>query len=69
MTERRRFVRFDTTLSALCEIASEKLKASSKVMNISKEGALLLLNRKLKEGADERHVNVSSHLCCLASGV
>ena len=50
MTERRQFLRFETALSALCDIVKGKHKASSKVKNISKEGALVLLERPLKEG-------------------
>ena len=56
MTERRQFLRFETALSALCDIVKGKHKESSKVKNISKEGALVLLERPLKEG-DE--VNLS----------
>ncbi len=52
VTERRKFLRFDTALSALCDIAKGKYKASSKVKNISKEGALVLLERPLKEGEE-----------------
>lgn len=48
MTERRRFLRFQTALSALCDIFSQKCKAP--VKNISKEGALLVLDKKLNEG-------------------
>ncbi|MDD5495543.1 MAG: PilZ domain-containing protein [Candidatus Omnitrophica bacterium] len=51
MTERRRFLRFDTALNALCEIVSDKNKRSSKVKNLSKEGALLLLDKQLAEGS------------------
>lgn len=52
MTERRRFLRFDTALSALCDIVSDKRKTSYKVKNLSKEGALLLVDKKLKEGTE-----------------
>jgi len=52
VTERRRWLRFDTALTALCEIVSEKYKASSSVKNISKEGALLLLDKPLKNGSE-----------------
>ena len=53
MTERRKFLRFDTALHAICDIVSEKCKASKyKVKNISKEGALLLLDKKLMEGTE-----------------
>lgn len=54
MTERRRFLRFETALSALCDIASAKWKACYKVINISKEGALLIIDRKLKSGDEVR---------------
>lgn len=50
MTERRRFLRFQTALSAICDIVTEKRKASYKVKNISKEGALLVLDKRLREG-------------------
>jgi len=50
--ERRRFLRFETALNALCEIVSEKRKTSSKIKNISKEGALLLLSKPLAQGAE-----------------
>lgn len=54
MTERRRFLRFETALTALCDIVSEKRKALFKVKNISKEGALLVLDRRLKQGDEIR---------------
>lgn len=57
MTERRRFLRFDTALNALCEIVKESFRSSIKVKNISKEGALLLLEKPLHEG-DELNVSV-----------
>ena len=50
MTERRKFLRFQTAISALCDIFSEKRKAP--VKNISKEGALIVLDKKLKEGTE-----------------
>jgi len=50
VTERRKFLRFETALNALCDIAKGKYKASSKVKNISKEGALVLLEKPLREG-------------------
>ena len=50
MTERRKFLRFETALNALCDIAKGKHKAPSKVKNISKEGALVLLEKPLREG-------------------
>lgn len=52
MTERRRFLRFKTALSALCEIVNEKLKGAYKVKNISKEGALLELDSRLRLGEE-----------------
>lgn len=52
MTERRRWLRFETALNALCEIISDKHNAQSTVKNISKEGALLLLNKPLGEGSE-----------------
>ena len=50
MTERRRVLRFQTALHALCDVFNEKCKAP--VKNISKEGALLVLGKKLKEGTE-----------------
>lgn len=50
MTERRRFLRFETALNALCDIVKGKDKTSSRVSNISKDGALVLLEKPLKEG-------------------
>ena len=50
MTERRRFLRFETALNAFCEVVSAKWKAASKIKNISKEGALLVVPKQLKEG-------------------
>ena len=52
MTERRRFLRFETALNAVCEFVSDRLRAPYKVKNISKEGALLVLDRRLGEGAE-----------------
>lgn len=57
MTERRRFLRFETALNALYEIVSEKFKAPSKVKNISKEGALLILDKPMRED-DEIYLSV-----------
>lgn len=51
MTERRRFLRFETALSAICDIVSEKSKAVYKVKNISKNGALLVTDKRLREGS------------------
>jgi len=52
VTERRRFLRFETAFNAICDIISEKSRAASKVKNISKEGALIILDKKLNEGAE-----------------
>jgi len=52
VTERRKFLRFETALNAFCDIVSEKHKAVSKVKNISKEGALLVVDKKLSEGSE-----------------
>jgi len=57
VTERRRFLRFDTALNALCDIVKEKCKASSKITNISKDGALIMLDRPLREG-DELNLSM-----------
>lgn len=52
MTERRKFLRFETALNAICDIVSERTKGSYKVRNISKEGALIVVDKPLKEGAE-----------------
>lgn len=52
MTERRRVLRFETALNALCDILSVKNRAYYKVKNISKEGALLELDRRLVPGEE-----------------
>ena len=52
VTERRKFLRFETALSALCDIVKEKSKAASRVKNISKDGALIVLDKKLGEGSE-----------------
>ena len=50
MTEKRKFLRFETVFNALCDIIGSGHKETCKVKNISKEGALLVLDRKLSEG-------------------
>jgi len=52
VTERRRSLRFETALSGLCEIVSEKWKSASRIKNISKGGALVLLPKSLAEGSE-----------------
>jgi c-di-GMP-binding flagellar brake protein YcgR len=52
VTERRRFLRFETALNALCEFIKDKRKASFKIRNISKEGALILIDKKVSEGEE-----------------
>ena len=52
MTERRRFLRFKTALSALCEFVNTQLKGSYTVKNISKEGALLELDKPIPQGEE-----------------
>jgi len=52
VTERRRFLRFETALHALCEIVRDKRKASYEVKNISKEGALIITDEKLGQGEE-----------------
>lgn len=39
-------------MSALCEIVSERCKASYKVKNISNHGALVLADKQFTEGAE-----------------
>ena len=51
MIEKRRFVRFDTLMNAICEIG-RGIKKNYEVRNISKEGAMLLLDRPLDQGAE-----------------
>jgi len=57
VTERRRFLRFKTALEALCELVSEKAKGTYKVKNISKDGALLELDKRLRLG-DELNLSM-----------
>lgn len=52
MNERRKFLRFDTALNALCEIVHEKCKRSYKVKNVSSEGALVLTDKKFGQGTE-----------------
>ncbi|MDD5437305.1 MAG: PilZ domain-containing protein [Candidatus Omnitrophica bacterium] len=52
MTERRRFLRFDTALNALCDFVSDRSKASCKVKNLSKEGALIVSDKRLRQGSE-----------------
>lgn len=52
MTERRKFLRFETALNALYEFVHGKERVQAKVKNISKEGALLVIDKPLKEGAE-----------------
>ncbi len=52
MTERRRFMRFETVLNALCETVSENGRSSSEIKNISKDGALLILAKQLTQGSE-----------------
>lgn len=51
MVERRKFVRFETMMKALCDIG-RGIKKSYEVRNISKEGALLVLDTPLSEGSE-----------------
>jgi hypothetical protein len=51
MIERRRFIRFDTVMDALCEIG-RGIKKACKIDNISKEGALILLDTPLDQGSE-----------------
>ena len=50
MIERRRSVRFDTILNALCEMG-RGIKKAYKINNMSKEGALLLLDTPIDQGS------------------
>jgi c-di-GMP-binding flagellar brake protein YcgR len=52
LTERRRFLRFDTAINALCDIVNQKHRTRSSIRNISKEGALVILDKPLEEGSD-----------------
>lgn len=52
MTERRKFLRFETALNAFCEGMRDKWKASCRVKNISKEGALIVSDKEVAEGEE-----------------
>ena len=52
MTERRQFLRFSTALTALCEFVNGQFKKPYKVKNISKEGALLETDTRLRQGEE-----------------
>jgi hypothetical protein len=52
VTERRKFMRFETALNALCEIVSGNVKSSLEIKNISKDGALLILAKQLTQGSE-----------------
>lgn len=52
VTERRKFFRFETTISALCETLKDKIKTNSSIKNISKEGALIIVDKPLKAGSN-----------------
>ncbi|MDP2912597.1 MAG: PilZ domain-containing protein [Candidatus Omnitrophota bacterium] len=54
MAERRKFLRFETALSAFCDILCDKCSAYYHVKNISKEGALLVLDKELRHGSEIR---------------
>lgn len=49
MIERRGFVRFDTIMNAICEIG-RGVRRAYEIRNISKEGALILLDEPLGQG-------------------
>ncbi len=51
MIERRSFIRFDAILNALCEIG-RGIKRTYEIRNISKEGALLMLDTPLSQGSE-----------------
>ena len=52
MAEKRRFLRFGTALSAICESVSERWSLASEIKNISKAGALLVLTKPLETGSE-----------------
>jgi len=52
VTERRRFLRFDTALSALCDFVHDRSKAQCRVKNLSKDGALIVADKKLRQGTE-----------------
>ncbi len=52
VTERRRFLRFETAMNALCEVVRDKCRTSSKIKNISKDGALIILSKPLSQGSE-----------------
>ena len=51
MTERRRYVRFNTSLRTFCKCVESSLaKFQTKIIDLSREGACLLMNRELEKG-------------------
>jgi hypothetical protein len=48
VTERRKFLRFNTALNAFCESLGKISAQATNVINISKEGALLLLDKRMR---------------------
>lgn len=52
MIERRKAVRFDMVMKALCGIAQEQPKSTYEVRNISKEGACLVVDGPLNNGSE-----------------
>ena len=56
MTEKRKFLRFKTPLTAFCNIDKEKNKAPYKLGKITKEGRVIVFDKKLGE-SDE--INLS----------
>jgi len=52
VTERRKFFRFETAIGAFCETLKDKIKTSSSIKNISKEGALIIVNKPLRAGSN-----------------
>jgi hypothetical protein len=55
MIERRDFIRFNSALKAICEIGRGR-KRTYEVKNISKDGALIVLDTPLDSGSE---INVS----------
>ena len=51
MSEKRRSIRIDTIMNAICEIG-RGIKRTYEIRNISKEGAMLLLDTPLNQGSE-----------------
>ena len=58
-TERRKFMRFDTTMDGSYEVIKGEGKGNSEVRNLSREGIQVMVDRELEKGAEVGlHLNV-----------